>query len=170
VASQPASSTGLSQQELESRLWAAANSLRGPVDPADFKAYIFPLLFYKRVSDTWDDEHARAAADYTTDLTPEIEADYHRFRLPEGCHWRDMRKLHENVGVGLQNILDRIQQANPDTLAGIFGNVAWGNKESLPEHALLNLIEAFHTLDLGQVKQRFGLALGLASAPGFCRG
>ena len=41
------------------RLWAAANSLRGPVDPADFKAYIFPLLFYKRVSDTWDDEHAR---------------------------------------------------------------------------------------------------------------
>ena len=37
----------LTQQELEGRLWAAANSLRGPVDPADFKAYIFPLLFYK---------------------------------------------------------------------------------------------------------------------------
>lgn len=170
MASQPGSSTGLSQQELESRLWAAANSLRGPVDPADFKAYIFPLLFYKRVSDTWDDEHARAAADYGPELTNEIGADYHRFGLPEGCHWRDLRKLHENVGVGLQNTLDRVQQANPETLAGIFGNVAWGNKESLPEHALLNLIEAFHTLDLGQVKQRFGLPFGLASAPGFCRG
>jgi len=55
----------LSQQELESRLWAAANSLRGPVDPSDFKAYIFPLLFFRRVSDTWDDEHDRALADYS---------------------------------------------------------------------------------------------------------
>jgi len=138
----------LTQQELESRLWAAANSLRGPVDPADFKAYIFPLLFFRRVSDTWDDEHDRALADYNGQLTPEIEADYHRFQMPDGCHWRDLRRLTENVGVGLQNILDRIQQANPDTLAGIFGDVGWGNKEKLPEHALLNLIEAFNTLDL----------------------
>jgi type I restriction enzyme M protein len=138
----------LSQQELESRLWAAANSLRGPVDPSDFKAYIFPLLFYKRVTDAWDDEHARAVADFGADVTPDVEADYHRFQLPEGCHWRDLRKVSENVGVALQNILDRIQQANPDTLAGIFGDVAWGNKDKLPEHALLNLIEAFNTLDL----------------------
>lgn len=58
----------LTQQELEGRLWAAANSLRGPVDPSDFKAYIFPLLFYKRVSDAWDDEHARAVADFGPDL------------------------------------------------------------------------------------------------------
>lgn len=138
----------LTQQELEGRLWAAANSLRGPVDPADFKAYIFPLLFFKRISDAWEDEHARAVADFADVLTPDIEADYHRFQLPDGCHWRDLRKLHENVGVGLQNILDRIQQANPETLGGIFGDVQWGSKEKLPEHALLNLVESFHTLDL----------------------
>ena len=71
----------LTQQELEGRLWAAANSLRGPVDAADFKAFIFPLLFYKRISDAWDDEHARAVADFGKDLTPEVEADYHRFRF-----------------------------------------------------------------------------------------
>ena len=142
----------LSQQELESRLWAAANSLRGPVDPSDFKAYIFPLLFYKRVTDAWDDEHARAVADFGADVTAEVETDYHRFQLPEGCHWRDLRKVPDNVGVALQNILDRIQQANPDTLAGIFGDVAWGNKDKLPEHALLNLIEAFHTLDLSPAR------------------
>jgi type I restriction enzyme M protein len=141
--------TGLIQQELEARLWAAANSLRGPVDPSDFKAYIFPLLFFKRVSDTWDDERARALADYNpADLTPEIEADYHRFTLPDGCHWKDLRRVYENVGVGLQNILDRIQGANPDTLAGIFGDVQWASKEKLPEHALLNLITAFDSLDL----------------------
>jgi len=138
----------LTQQELESRLWAAANSLRGPVDPGDFKSYIFPLLFFKRISDRWDDEHAEAVDDFGDDLTPDIEADYHRFQLPEGCHWLDLRKVHENVGVGLQNILDRIQQANPDALGGIFGDVQWANKDVLPEHALLNLIQSFHTLDL----------------------
>lgn len=138
----------MSQQELESRLWAAANSLRGPVDPSDFKAYIFPLLFYKRISDTWQAEHADAVAEWGDGLDDVIEADYHRFTIPEGCHWADLRRAHENVGVALQGILDRIQQANPDTLAGIFGDVAWANKDKLPETALLNLIEAFGTLDL----------------------
>jgi type I restriction enzyme M protein len=139
---------GLSQSELESRLWAAANALRGPVDPADFKAYIFPLLFYKRISDTWDDEHEQAASDFDDLLTDEIEADYHRFVIPDGCHWDDLRRVPENVGVALQRILDRIQQANPDTLAGIFGDVAWGNKDKLPEPSLLALLDAFGSLDL----------------------
>jgi len=133
---------GLTQQELESRLWAAANSLRGPVDPADFKAYIFPLLFYKRVCDTWDDEHVKAKAEYNDDLTPEIEADYHRFQVPAGAHWRDLRRVDENVGVALRNSLDRIQQANPDTLAGIFGDVEWGNKEKLPAPKRLRHLSA----------------------------
>ncbi len=139
---------GLTQQELESRLWAAANSLRGPVDPSDFKAYIFPLLFYKRISDTWQTEHTDAVAEWGDGLDDTIEADYHRFTIPDGCHWADLRKAHENVGVTLQNILDRIQQANPETLAGIFGDVAWGNKDKLPETALLNLIDSFGSLDL----------------------
>jgi type I restriction enzyme M protein len=143
---------GLSQAELESRLWAAANALRGPVDPADFKAYIFPLLFYKRVCDAWDEEHEQAASDYDDLLSEEIEADYHRFVIPEGCHWEDLRRVPENVGVALQRILDRIQQANPETLAGIFGDVAWGNKEKLPEPSLLALLDAFGSLDLSPSK------------------
>ena len=140
--------TGLSQQALESRLWAAANSLRGPVDPSDFKAFIFPLLFYKRIDDTWSMEREKALADFGDDLTDEIEADYHRFVIPAGCHWSDLQRVPENVGVALQNILDRVQQSNPETLAGIFGDVPWGNKDKLPETALLGLIEAFGTLNL----------------------
>ena len=38
---------------LSSHLWEAANILRGPVDAADFKTYIFPLLFFKRLSDVY---------------------------------------------------------------------------------------------------------------------
>ena len=41
-------------QDLESRLWDSANALRGPVDPADFKNYVFPMLFWKWISDTWE--------------------------------------------------------------------------------------------------------------------
>ncbi len=137
-----------SQQELESRLWEAANSLRGPVDPADFKAYVFPLLFFKWVSDTWDMEHEQAVADFGDGLGAAEEADYHRFDVPDGCHWNDLRATTTNVGVKLQNILGRLEEANPAKLAGIFGDVAWANKERLPEPALLNLIDTFDGLTL----------------------
>ncbi len=66
----------LTQRELEARLWDAANSLRGPVDAADFKAFVFPLLFFKWISDTWDMEHAEAVADFGEDVAPEDEAEY----------------------------------------------------------------------------------------------
>ena len=59
--------------------------------------------------------HARAVADFGAEVTPDVEADYHRFQFPEDCRWRDLRKVHENVGVALRNILDRVQQADPDT-------------------------------------------------------
>ena len=137
----------VTQAALESRLWAAANSLRGPVDPADFKAYIFPLLFYKRISDTWDAEHERALSDFGDEELARLPENY-RFQIPDGCHWRDLRRVTENIGVALQTMLQRVEQANPDSLALIFGDVAWANKEKLPEHALLNLIEAFGSLNL----------------------
>jgi len=111
----------LAQQELESRLWAAANSLRGPVDAADFKAYIFPLLFFKRICDARYEEHEQAASDYHDLLDDEIEADYYRFVVPESCHWDDPPRLAENIGVGLQRMLQRIEQVDSETLAGSDG-------------------------------------------------
>ena len=45
--------------QLEGHLWESANILRGPVDAADFKTYIFPLLFFKRICDVWDEEYAK---------------------------------------------------------------------------------------------------------------
>jgi len=149
----PQARSVLTQQELERRLWDAANALRGPVDPSDFKAYVFPLLFLKRISDTWDAEHARALQEFGGDEQAARLPENHRFQVPDGCHWSDLRKASENVGVKLQLILDRIQEANPVTLAGIFGAVAWGDKERLPEHALINLIKVFDAtpLDPGTV-------------------
>src|SRR5687767_15073780 len=74
---------GLSQQELESYLWGAATLLRGLVDASDYKQYVFPLLFFKRLSDVWDEEHAQALvetedADYATAVAND------RFAIPSG--------------------------------------------------------------------------------------
>jgi type I restriction enzyme M protein len=140
--------TTIGQRELEARLWDAANSLRGPVDPGDFKAYVFPLLFFKWISDTWDWEHAQAVADFGDAVSAEEEGDYHRFDIPDRCHWADVRNATSNVGVRLRNTLDALELANATKLAGIFGDVAWGNKERLPEPSLLNLIDTFDRLTL----------------------
>ena len=53
----------LTLTQLESWLWESANILRGPVDAADFKTYIFPLLFFKRISDAYDEETSVALKD-----------------------------------------------------------------------------------------------------------
>lgn len=137
----------LTQQKLESTLWDAANALRGPVDPGDFKAYVFPVLFFKWISDNWDFQHAAAFADWGDDLTDEIEADYQPFTLPEGCHWPDVHNTVTNIGSKLNKTLQRVQQANPE-LAGVFGDVNWGNKDRLPEAALAALLDAFHAVTL----------------------
>ena len=138
----------ITQQELESRLLKAANALRGPVDPADFKTYVFPMLFWKWISDTWVYEHDEAIDDYGDELTEEIEADYHRFEVPEGTLWSEVTTKTSNLGAEIGKTFQRIEQANARSLAGIFGDAAWGNKERIPESALLGLIKAFNEIQL----------------------
>ena len=62
-----------------------------------------------------------------------VEADYHRFAVPTGRAGREVTTKTENIGSESRRALGQIEQANPETLAGIFGDVAWGNKERLPE-------------------------------------
>jgi type I restriction enzyme M protein len=136
------------QQELDAKLLAAANALRGPVDPADFKAYIFPLLFLKRISDAWHWEYRKALQLYDGDEDLARLPENFRFEVPGGCLWEDVLALHENVGAGLQLIFDRLQEANPETLAGVFGTAQWANKQVLPEERLRAVLDVFTSLKL----------------------
>lgn len=139
----------ITQADLETRLWKAANALRGPVDPADFKTYVFPLLFWKWISDTWDFEHAQASSEYGDELDEEIEADFHNFALPKGTRWAEVTNdTTGNLGAKVARALQRIEQANPTHLANIFGDASWGNTERLPESALLGVIKAFNEVPL----------------------
>jgi type I restriction enzyme M protein len=83
--------------QLESHLWEAANILRGPVDAADFKSYVFPLLFFKRLSDVNDDEHKSALGEFDGDEEAAMFPENYRFQIPEDCRWRDVRKVATNV-------------------------------------------------------------------------
>lgn len=131
--------------ELESHLWEAANILRGsPVDRTDWKSYILPLLFFKRICDVWDEEHAAMLAEYGEDF-----ADEHRFQVPGGCHWSAVRRASKNVGTALANALRGIEAANQKHLYGVFGDAQWTNKDRLPDALLKNLIEHFSALPLG---------------------
>lgn len=138
----------LTQRHLESTLWSAANALRGPVDPGDFKAYVFPVMFFKWISDSWDHERTRAVEDFGDALTEEIESDYHTFVIPDGCHWSDVIETAKQTGAKLDNAMQRIQQANPDALAGVFGDVQWANQDRLPQASLAALLSSFHSVRL----------------------
>jgi len=111
--------------ELESHLWESANILRGPVAAADFKTYIFTLLFFKRISDVHDEEMQAALAEFVGDEEVAMFPENSRFQIPEGSHWRDVRQVAVNVGQALQAAMRKIVQANPHTLYGIFGDAHW---------------------------------------------
>jgi type I restriction enzyme M protein len=143
----------MTQQELEKYLWGAATALRGTIDAGDYKQYIFPLLFFKRISDVYDEEFANALTESDGDTEYATFAENHHFQVPEGAHWNDVRETTVNIGQALQNAMRAIEQANPDTLHGIFGDASWTNKERLSDAMLTNLIEHFsqHKLNLSNV-------------------
>jgi type I restriction enzyme M protein len=143
----------MTQQELEKYLWGAATALRGTIDAGDYKQYIFPLLFFKRISDVYDEEYQSALAESGGDVEYAEFAENHHFQIPEGAHWKDVRETTVNVGLALQNAMREIEKANPETLHGIFGDASWTNKDRLSDEILTNLIEHFsqHKLSLANV-------------------
>ncbi len=144
----------LSQKELESYLWGAATLLRGLIDASDYKQYIFPLLFFKRLSDVWDEDYREAIEDSQDEGYATATAN-DRFAIPEGAHWKDARDASRDVGRALLNSYQSIEAANPQRLQGVFGNAAWTDKAQMPDETLKNLIEHFskHTLSLANVPE-----------------
>lgn len=143
----------LDQKSLEKYLWGAATTLRGTIDAGDYKQYIFPLLFFKRISDVYDEEFQNALAESDGDMEYAAFAENHHFQIPAGAHWNDVRETTTNIGLALQNAMRAIEQANPNTLHGIFGDASWTNKDRLSDAMLTNLIEHYsqQTLNLSNV-------------------
>jgi type I restriction enzyme M protein len=143
----------MTQKELETYLWGAAKVLRGTIDAGDYKQYIFPLLFFKRICDVYDEEFEKALKESEGDMEYAAFAEHHHFIVPKKAHWNKVREKTTNVGTAIQNAMREIEKANPDTLYGIFGDASWTNKDRLSDATLINLIEHFsqHKLNLSAV-------------------
>lgn len=135
------------QKKLEDLLWGAAEFLRGQIDASDYKQFIFPLLFFKRLSDVYDEEYKQAIED-TQDEELARSATFHRFSIPVEASWEAIRNTNKNIGEAIQTALRTIESKN-DRLHGVFGDAQWTNKERLPDHLLADLIGHFSKIELG---------------------
>jgi type I restriction enzyme M protein len=140
-------SSRITQRELENYLWGAAVVLRGLIDAGDYKQYIFPLLFLKRISDVYDEEHEAALQVYGDEELADLPEN-HRFAIPAGCHWDDLRAVTKDIGAKILTAMRAIESANPDTLTGVFGDGDWGNKDLVPDSTLSDLVEHFSSQTL----------------------
>ena len=135
-------------EELESYLWGSAQLLRTNIDAGAYKQYIFPLLFFKRICDVYDEETENAIENYGNDYKDFSDDELHTFVVPKGYHWNDVRETASDVGLAIVTAFRKIEKANGDKLIGVFGDAAWTNKNRLPDRLLKEIIEHFSTKTL----------------------
>ena len=97
-------------QKLFSHLFEACNILRGPINQDDYKSYVTPILFFKRLSDVYDEETQIALDESDGDEEYAAFPENHSFVIPEGCHWKDVREVSENVGTAIVNAMYGIER------------------------------------------------------------
>jgi len=131
----------LNQNQLEDYIKKAADTLTGMAESADVKQFIFPILFYKRISDVWDQEHQDALELFDNDVDSAKLRENYRFQIPEDCHWEDIRSTATDIGSKIQKSLREIENANFEQFHGVFGDAQWTNKRILSDAKLIDLIE-----------------------------
>lgn len=139
-------------QKLFAHLFEACNIMRGPINQDEFKSYVTPILFFKRLSDVYDEETQAALEESGGDEEYAAFPENHRFIIPEGCHWQDVRETSENVGSAISKAMNGIERKNPDTLSGVFSSfddANWTDKTKLSDERLKDLVEHMSKLKVG---------------------
>lgn len=140
------------KNQLFAHLYEACNILRGPINQDEFKDYVTPILFLKRVSDVYDEETQAALEESGGDEEFAAFDENHSFVIPDGCHWIDIRNASQDVGLSIVKSMNGIERANPETLSGVFSSfddVTWTDKSKLSDERLKNLIEHMSSLKVG---------------------
>ncbi len=139
-------------EQLFRHLFGACNILRGPINQDEYKSYVTPILFFKRLSDVYDEETVKALEESGGDEEYAAFPENHRFIIPEGCHWNDVRNAHENIGKSIVIAMSGIERANPDTLFGVFSSfddANWTDKGKLSDERLKDLVEHMSKIKVG---------------------
>jgi len=139
-------------QKLFSHLFEACNILRGPINQDEYKSYVTPILFFKRISDVYDEETQLALEKSDGDEEFAKFPENHSFIIPDGCHWNDVRETSVNVGDAIVRAMYGIERENPDTLSGVFSSfddATWTDKTKLSDERLKNLVEHMSKIKVG---------------------
>jgi len=134
--------------QLKQFLWRSADILRGKIDSSDYKKYIFGLLFYKRISDLWDEEYKKVLEEYHDEEIARADHN-HRFQVPKDCRWDVIQKQAEGIGHKLNEIFDKLANANSPKLDKIFDDLDFANKDKFPNETLQRLINHFSQHNFG---------------------
>ncbi|MCS3612678.1 type I restriction-modification system subunit M [Salinibacter ruber] len=139
----------LTLDELDSHLYGCADKIHDAVDPTDYKDFILPLVFYKVISDTYQDEVEK----WTEELGSEELArdpDLHDIAMPEEYAWGKLRGLNTqetNYDEFINEALNAIEDANPDELDGVF-RADYVGEDALDNSRLGRLVEHLSTYNL----------------------
>ena len=145
-------------QQLESFLWESANILRGKMDAAEFKDYIFSIMFLKRISDSFDEERDKIIKKFIKKGKSEKDArkmskdpvQYDTFYMPDDSHWDFLKDLKHDIGAGLNRAVEVIEEHNP-TLEGVLVSIDFNKKDKLSDAKLRDLISHFSKYRLRNV-------------------
>ncbi len=122
----------------------------GKISATDYRSYLFPMIFFKRISDVYDEEYEDALKQINK--VEYAKEDFnHRFIIPDGCHWKDLREQSTNVGEYFYDCMLKVEEANPNTLKGLFTNydTEWKNINKVTDELMHSLIEHFSAIPLG---------------------
>ena len=152
---------------LETWLWDAACAIRGSTDAPKFKDFILPLIFFKRLSDVFDDEFAAHVKEYGDEATAReiVEADLAhslktgstpiiRFYIPKEYSWKRIRNhgADGRLGEFVTAAMGEVAKLNPD-LRGVLDIKDYNERQSgqrtLDDDPLAALIEILSRHHLG---------------------
>lgn len=141
----------LTQQQVNNAAWAACDTFRGAVDPAQYKDYILVMLFLKYISDLWNDHVETYRQQFGGDearIRRRLERE--RFILPEGASFYDLYEARNEANIGelINMALEKIEDQNRTKLEGVFRNIDFNSEANLGRprdrnRRLKNLLEDF---------------------------
>ncbi len=128
----------ITRDELNQRLWAAADILRGAIDAADFKNHILSLMVLKRLSDRFNESReaiidtwmraGKARGEAESIANDPDEYTRGSYFIPEGARWGDLMKMGENRAEAIDKAIDAIEDQNAQYLEGVLGGVTFNDE------------------------------------------